>query len=127
MEKQNQVIKIYLSETEKNKIINLANQQQLSASEYAKKILLKGPIIFNIEFNDLLDFSWKIYETNCKIQELLVILNQSNMIDSVYAANIIKALLAETNNNCKDALKINYNERKEIYQKLENQIKKIIP
>lgn len=124
MDKQNRTIKIYLSETEKNIIINQANQQMLSVSEYAKAILLKGPIILNIITNDLLDFTAEIYQTNCKIQELLSILNQSDKtIDAIYAAGIIKTLLMDINNNCNAALKINYEERKKIYHELENQIR----
>jgi hypothetical protein len=127
MEKHNQIIKIYVSETEKNKIFNQANQQQLYVSEYIKAILLKGPIIMHISTGDLLSYTSEIYETNCKIQELLSILNQSNdTIDAIYASNIIKKLLTEINNNCNAALKINFKERYEIYQEIEKQIKNII-
>jgi hypothetical protein len=124
MDKQNQTIKIYLSVTEKNKITNQANEQQLSVSEYVKYFLLKGPVILYIITNDLLDFTAEIYQTNNKIQELLSLLNQSDTIDAVYAAEIIKNLLTDINNNCNAALKINYNERQKIYNEL-NQIIKI--
>jgi hypothetical protein len=123
MDKRNQTIKIYVSETEKNKIINQAKQQQLAVSEYAKTILVKGPIIQNIIINDLLDFTAEIYQTNCKIQELLSILNQSDTIDAIYAANVIKNLLTYINNNCNAALKINYDARKKMYNEFESQIR----
>ncbi|SHN00433.1 hypothetical protein SAMN02746066_04328 [Anaerosporobacter mobilis DSM 15930] len=122
MDKQNQTIKIYLSETEKNKITNQANEQQLSVSEYVKTVLIKGPVILYITTNDLLDYTCQIYETNCKIQELLSLLNQRNTIEADYVAEITKNLLTEINNNCNAALKINYNERKRMYQELEKQI-----
>lgn len=122
MDKQNQTIKIYLSETEKNKITNQANEQQLSVSEYVKAVLIKGPIIHYITINDLLDYTCQIYETNCKIQELLSLLNQRNPIEADYIAEIITNLLTDINNNCNAALKINYNERKKMYQKLLHQI-----
>lgn len=122
MDKQNHTIKIYLSETEKNKITNQANEQQLSVSEYVKTVLLKGPIILYITINDLLDYTCQIYETNCKIQELLSLLNQRNPIEADYIAEITKNLLTEINNNCNEALKINYDERKKIYQELLHQI-----
>lgn len=121
MDKQNHTIKIYLSETEKNKITYQANEQQLSVSEYVKTVLLKGPIILYIAINDLLDYTCQIYETNNKIQELLSLLNQSDTIDAIYVAEIIKNMLTDINNNCNAALKINYNERQKIYNEL-NQI-----
>lgn len=122
MDKQNQTIKIYLSETEKNKITYQANEQQLSVSEYVKTVLLKGPIILYITINDLLDCTCQIYETNNKIQELLSLLNQSDTIDAVYTEETIINLLTDINNNCNAALKINYNERKKIYNELLHQI-----
>jgi len=123
MDKQNQTIKIYLSEAEKNIIINRANEQQLSISEYAKAILVKSPVILNIITNDLLNFTAEMYQTNCKINELLAVLSQSDTIDAIYAANVIKNLLMDINSNCNAALKINYEERKKIYNELENQIR----
>ena len=124
MDKQNQTIKIYVSESEKNKIINQAKHQQLAVSEYVKAILLKGPVILNISVNDLFDYSWQIYETGNKIQELLNILNRSDdTIDAGYAADVIKKLLADINNTCNEALIINYDERKKIYHALESHIK----
>ena len=122
MDKQNHTIKIYVSETEKNKIINQANEQQLSVSEYVKAVLIKGPVILYITINDLLDFTCQIYETNCKIHELLSLLNQRNTIEADYIAEIITNLLMDINNTCNTALKINYNERKKIY----NELNKII-
>lgn len=122
MDKQNHTIKIYLSETEKNKITYQANEQQLSVSEYVKAVLLKGPVILYITINDLLDFTCQIYETNCKIHELLSLLNQRNTIEADYVAEITKNLLTEINNNCNEALKINYDERKKMYQELIHQI-----
>lgn len=123
MDKKNQIIKVYVSASEKNKITDNSKMHQLSVSEYAKKSLLKGPIFLNIVINDLLDYSWQIYETNCKIQELLSILNQSNKIDELFAANIITKLLNNINNNCNSALNINYKERKKIYHELEELLK----
>ena len=124
MYKKNQTIKIYLSETEKNKITHQASVQQLSVSEYAKSILLKGPVILNISVNDLFDYSWQIYEAGNKIQELLNILNRSDdMMDVVYVADIIKKLLVNINNTCNEALRINYDERKKIYQELDVKLK----
>lgn len=127
MEKQNQIVKIYVSESEKNKIINQSNQLQLSVSEYAKKILIKGPVILNITVNDLLDYSWQIYEASNKIQELLAIISRSNdATDTILIADNIKKILTEINSNCNAALKINYDERKKIYYELEDQIKNLI-
>lgn len=121
MDKQNQTIKIYISETEKNKITNQAHEQQLSVSEYVKAVLINGPVILFITINDLLDYTCQIYETNNKIQELLSLLNQSEDIDALYTTDMIKNLLTDINNNCNAALKINYDERKKIYNEL-NQI-----
>nr|WP_294486963.1 hypothetical protein [uncultured Anaerosporobacter sp.] len=121
MDKQNHTIKIYVSEAEKNKITNQANEQQLSVSEYVKTVLIKGPVILYITINDLLDYSCQIYETNNKVQELLSLLNQSSDIDALYTADLIKNLLTDINNNCNATLKINYDERKKIYNEL-NQI-----
>lgn len=123
MDKKNQIIKVYVSASEKNKITDNSKMHQLSVSEYAKKSLLKGPIYLNIVINDLLDYSWQIYETNCKIQELLSILNQSDKIDELFAANIIIKLLNNINNSCNSALNINYKERKKIYHELEELLK----
>lgn len=122
MDKQNHTIKIYVSETEKNKITNQANEQQLSVSEYVKTVLIKGPVILYITINDLLDYSCQIYKTNNKIQELLSLLNQSDDIDALYTADMIKSLLTDINNNCNAALKVNYSERKRMYQELLHQI-----
>lgn len=127
MDKQTKTIKIYLTESEKNDITTQASKQQLSVSEYAKAILLKGPVILNISVNDLFDYTWHIYEIGNKIQELLNILNRSDdTIDAIYAANVIKKLLADINNSCNETLKINYNERKKIYNELETQIRNSI-
>lgn len=124
MEKHNQIIKIYTSDTEKKKIINLANELQLSVSEYAKKVILNGPVFLNITTNDLIDYSWEIYQTNCKIQEILSILANTNTSDYLYFNDILSRLLNEINSNCKATINLSYKERKKIYRELLKQINK---